>query len=580
MYDADRVATVNMAGKASLDLVGLHTHRNDWFVRHSRRLLQERFARGGDMTEPRRELHKLLESQLSTPKRLRALWTLRAIEGISDEQLIELLDSQDESLRFWAVQLLCEDKNPPASAMNRFLELATAGKSPLVRLALASSLQRLPHVRRWDLASALAARGEDASDQNLPLMNWYGIEPLIDNDPIRFAQLAFTSKIPRVRTNIARRAASSKHSEAALEILSQRIASARSSDEACVDVMTGMLEGLAGKRPPQPKSWAAAYARMESSKNTPARQLAVRVALLFNDPAAIESLRQTAENTSDLPDARRLAIESLANRRVREFDAVLIRLLKDLDVRSSAINALSRYKHPQTASSLLQVYPLLQDAEQQDALIVLASRPEWAQELLGAVARKQILASDITAYTARQIRQLGNDELSSQLTRMWGEIRTSAGDRQKRIAGMKKWLTTETIADADIRVGKGLFEKNCAACHKFFGRGGQIGPDITGAQRTNIDYLLENILDPSASVAKDYHMEVVQLIDGRVITGLVSPVGNQTIAIQTVNEKITVAVDDIELRRKSPVSIMPDGLLDALSEQQIRDLFGYLQHTP
>ena len=75
-------------------------------------------------------------------------------------------------------------------------------------------------------------------------------------------------------------------------------------------------------------------------------------------------------------------------------------------------------------------------------------------------------------------------------------------------------------------------------------------------------------------------MEVVQLIDGRVITGLVSPVDNQTIAIQTVNEKITVAVDDIELRRKSPVSIMPDGLLDALSEQQIRDLFGYLQHTP
>ena len=106
---------------------------------------------------------------------------------------------------------------------------------------------------------------------------------------------------------------------------------------------------------------------------------------------------------------------------------------------------------------------------------------------------------------------------------------------------------------------------------------GSIGPDITGAQRNNLDYLLENIVDPSASVAEAYRMQIFQTEDGRLITGIVETENDTTIAIRTADRRIVLEQSEIEARRVSPESIMPAGLLDSLSETQIRNLFGFLQ---
>jgi putative heme-binding domain-containing protein len=113
----------------------------------------------------------------------------------------------------------------------------------------------------------------------------------------------------------------------------------------------------------------------------------------------------------------------------------------------------------------------------------------------------------------------------------------------------------------------------------LFGEGGKIGPDITGAQRTNLDYLLENLVDPSAAVAKDYQMETIATTGGRTITGLVVEESRTAITIQTVNEKLVVPADEIEERATSQVSLMPDGLLEKLTAEQVRDLIGYLSGT-
>ena len=102
-------------------------------------------------------------------------------------------------------------------------------------------------------------------------------------------------------------------------------------------------------------------------------------------------------------------------------------------------------------------------------------------------------------------------------------------------------------------------------------------PDITGAQRTNIDYLLENIVDPSASVSKYYQMQIIQSVDGQVITGLIESETPQSVTIQTVDQQVTIPVDEIEKRKTSAVSIMPNELLKQFSDAQIRDLFAYLQ---
>lgn len=114
----------------------------------------------------------------------------------------------ERSIAAWAVTFLCENHQPPSAALDKFVDLAAKDDSALVRLSLASALQRIAPQDRWPLAIALAARQEDHADQNLPLMIWYGCEPLIENNLTQFVSLGAHAKLRRVRINVARRIAS------------------------------------------------------------------------------------------------------------------------------------------------------------------------------------------------------------------------------------------------------------------------------------------------------------------------------------------------------------------------------------
>ncbi len=191
-------------------LVSLQFHENEWFVRHARRVLQERAARG----KPMRSVHKALEKVLNRPanatKHLRAIWALNVTGGLSTADKLSLLDHDNEHVRSWGVRLLVEERDPPQRAIKRFQTMAAEDPSPLVRLFLASALQRIPHVDRWPVASKLAQHGKDASDPNLPLMIWYGIEPAVAENPERAVKLAQSTKIPKIRKFVARRLAEKK----------------------------------------------------------------------------------------------------------------------------------------------------------------------------------------------------------------------------------------------------------------------------------------------------------------------------------------------------------------------------------
>src|SRR5262249_1642212 len=114
--------------------------------------------------------------------------------------------------------------------------------------------------------------------------------------------------------------------------------------------------------------------------------------------------------------------------------------------------------------------------------------------------------------------------------------------------------------------------------HRLYGRGGEIGPDLTGAGRDNLDYLLENIVDPSATVSADFRMVVAAMRDGRVLNGLVRAQSPRTVTLQTQTEAIVLDRSEIEALKPSPSSLMPDSLLDPLSAAEIRDLIAYLAH--
>jgi len=574
--DSAAAQSVDLKRLSDSELVALQLHRNDWHVRHARRLLQERAAAGHDMSSAHQELHAMFASQIDVTRQLRALWALHVTGGLNDEFLVGQLDHSSEYVRSWAIRLLCEDREPPQQALERFRELAATGDSPFDRLHLASALQQLAPEQRWPIASALLSRAEDAHDANLPLMVWYGIEPLVHDDVKQFVSLAASAKPPLVCRHIARRVASGGGFDEGLDALVELL-SAAGADDARLDVLTGMLEGLEGKRSAaMPRLWPDTYSKINGSGSQAAREQALQLALIFDDPIAHRLLLLQAADANAAAAARTRAIQSLVSKKANDIGPLLLQLITDAAVRNAAIRGLAEYDQPETVPVLLDYYGSLDAAARQDALQTLASRPAWALALLDAVEANRIPRSDLTAYTARQLRNLGDDNVTARVTALWGELRTTPEDKARLIERYKRRMTPESLARADRTAGRAIFQKVCANCHRLFDTGATIGPDITGSQRKNIDYMLENLIDPSAAVSRDFQMQVMETSSGRIVTGLVVAETENAVTVQTVNERLVIPVAEIESRATSPVSMMPDGMLNELSTEQVRDLIAYL----
>jgi putative membrane-bound dehydrogenase-like protein len=566
---------VEIATLSNLELAQLQLDRNDWYVQHARRLLQEHAARGDDLQDVTSLLQSMFVSQPETPKKLRALWALHAIEKLPPEFLLEQLGHADEYIRGWAVRLLCEPQHPSATALARFHQMATSDTSAYVRLQLASALQRLSAEDRWELAVALSEHAEDSTDDNLPLMIWYGIEPLIHVDATRFARLAAQAKIPLLAQHIGRRVASAAKSKTGLDQIVQVMVQPSTLYRA--ELLTGVIQGLAGRRSvPMPAGWPECYGELMACQNATVREKATELALIFDDPKALQTLRAVATDPSQKATVRNRALQALVHKRVDNLTPLLLQLVDDLELQQSAIRGLAEYKDEAIPQRLLAKFSQLDVAIRQDVLQTLASRPGWAMQLLDAVAAEQISRSEITAFTARQIQAHQVPELTASLAKVWGELRSSSADKAKLIASYKKQLTSETIKTADRSAGREIFQKSCAACHRLFDAGGDIGPNITGSQRTNIDYLLQTIIDPSAAVSRDYQVEVIETVEGRIITGVIIEETQAAITVRTPHESIVVPTGEIEERVTSPASLMPEGLLLTLTDEQVQQLIAYL----
>jgi HEAT repeat protein len=185
------------------ELVQYQLGQNDWYVRHARRILQER----GPKPEVAALLTKMLRENPDDTRQLRALWALHGIGGLTEELALETLQSPREFLRAWTIQLTCEDGTPSPTLLNEFERLAKDDPSPVVRLYLASALQRIEVTKRWNILNALVAHTEDANDQNIPLMIWYAAEPAVGADLTRGANLLANCRIGKVQEFIARRIA-------------------------------------------------------------------------------------------------------------------------------------------------------------------------------------------------------------------------------------------------------------------------------------------------------------------------------------------------------------------------------------
>ena len=574
-YGTPKARRVDLARMTDKELVELQSHRNDWYVRHARRLLQERAAQGHDMSVVDQSLRTLFADADLIPTKLRAIWGLSVIGKLDTPFLIDLLQHQSEFIQAWGVRLLGEDRNLSPEARDKIVSLVSKGESPLVRLHVASILQRLPSEQRIPIARALLQRADDAHDANLPLMIWYAIEPVIAVDPGPLTEIALReTAIPLVAKLIGRRVASiadARRLDSLVRTLPSMLPESQS------ELLTGITEGLAGqRRVARPAGWKEAYASLQKSNDASVQERSLQLALIFDDPIALTSLRQVAVDQAADPLKRNRALSTLIAKRSDDTAALLLSLVTDPAVRRTSIRGLAEFENSATPARLMADYDKYDAATRQDVLQTMASRLPWASVLMDAVESNQIPRTDLTAFTARQMHNLGDANLSRRMKHVWGELRTTPAEKAKLITSFKTRLTPESLQKADRSAGRALFQKTCASCHRIFDSGGKIGPDITGSQRTNLDYLLQTLVDPSAAVAKEYQTQIIETSAGRVITGFVLDESQTAVTIQTVNEQVIIPLKEIEQRSVSSASMMPEGMLQTLKIAQVRDLIAYL----
>ncbi len=549
---ASNVLLVNVASKDA------------WLARHSLRILQERQS---------------TESRISGAGEL-SLLAAEALGLNSNESLRKWLSASNIELLEQAVQLSAGDAARRTALLPDLIQLAGSKPAANVLLALVSVLRRFDDAERLKLATAVLGQPENcrtiAADANLTLMTWYGIEPVVKN----LSAVELLKPIPKLQQFAVRRLAYEVKKETSLasEVLSyigKQVNQGKDSDAA--GLLNAYRAGLAGrKRVDKPQDWAQIEKQLRSSKNAEIVFAADALGVLFGDGAALADLRVMAANGELEPVTREEAIGALANAKDEKSVPMMFNLLGDRAVADAAIRALASFDHPDTAKQLLNRFEGLKDGNRSLALDTLASRESYALALVDALESGKVAASELAAAQVRQMLAIGNSRVQKVIESKWGTVQDTPEAKLAAIEHWKKELTPALLAGAKLEKGAALFKKSCATCHKLYGEGQVIGPDLTGANRGSLEYLLMNIVDPSSVVPKQFTTSVIALDSGRVITGVVVGQTENAITVQTDKEQLTIARDEIEQIQNSGKSLMPDGMIDALTPEQVRDLFAFM----
>ena len=572
--------------------VKLMTHENAW---------QRRQARLSLVGIPRKvsvtRLNDVISrTNASSTERVQALFAVNALGQASTSYWEQLLSNPDEHVRCWAIRFLTEDwplddtlgaawkkdsqiqatREAAQNLLPALKQMAETDDSSLVRLTLASTLQRLPVSMRTEVAAGLVKHSENANDHNLPMMIWYGLIPVADHDADALTGVAAVCKLPDTLRCISRCLAEEiERRPTAINRLLEHVAA--SSDLAFQQtVLDGMEEGLQGwAKAAQPPAWNAVVALNAPELSKSIRQLSV----VFGDGRATDDLKAIALGQTESDPLLRLdALRTLISIGPDDLRNICEELLSDNRMNVAAAQGLAKFDDEKIGKSLVARYKKFRAPFRPQVISILSSRVSFARALLSAMKEGKIPRDDLSAFQVRQIQSLGDADVTSILREVWGEVRDTSAEKQTIISKWKHALTPEVLQAADRSKGRKLYAKICQNCHQLYGKGGKVGPDLTGSNRDNLDYLLGNIIDPSGVVDKDFRMTLLILSDGRVISGMVTDETDRTLSIQTATEGLTLEQDAVEQRKITDQSPMPEGLLDNLTDTQIRDLVSYLAH--
>lgn len=591
------------------EILSILSHPNSWFT--------QQFLKMGGFSAPGVEFKGLEpvyelaakapknfrspEARFEVTKQLRALWALGAL---NTNKLISLLRSdQHESIHSWAVRMLFDGTNRPnlrridinnqeykAKIEVEILDCLYAQSKPHAsaqfRLVLASHLPWFTQEFEPMLTQLLQS-DDLAEDLTFNLMLWYGIKNQLAERPLPMAKLLQSTQLTKLQELALRRLAAiviekGKNSDQAQQGLSFFLADAVKRDlpnlhAACIRGLWGAYQGRS--QVAKPPYWDELAALGSKHPDATIQRLCILLGSVFDANKDIQPLVRIIED-KDIPLAeRKVALEALGG--IDEPDVIerLKTFFNDQDLGNAAAYALRRTLNKSRAGQLVDLFAQAPDPTRRGIISALASRVETLEVLLDAIEDNRIAKESVDASSWRQFASANNWQLLER-ARKHTKVLDIPGNRKELIEKEEELLSPDLIAKANANSGRGIWIAKCGNCHKLYGEGGQIGPELTGAQRSNLRYWLENILAPSAIVAENYRSTAFRTIDGRVITGVVLAETANDVTIQTAQEKIVLNTIEIEERNPSQSSLMPEGLLEGLSEDAKLNLFKYLMSTP
>jgi putative membrane-bound dehydrogenase-like protein len=562
----------------SAEIVGLLNHPNDWYRREANRILAER--RDPVVLAELRTMVREHKDHLA----LEALWALYVSGGFDETMAAELLHHPFSDVRAWTIRLLADHRTSEVSStiLAALMDLARNEQDPVVRSQLASTCKRLLGNQGLAIVRELLRRNEDVDDPHIPLLLWWAIEDkaVSDREPVlRLLELPEAWKLALVERHIVERLTRRYMAEgtpAGYAACAWLLDHARELKDK-VSLLQGMEKALEGHQLSSvPHELEKPLAELWAKQPTP---LLVRFALRLNSLPALErALKMIADSKTNEQDRIQL-IEALGQISKVECVPALEKLLADSKsnlVRLAALSALQGFPDPKIANQVLSLYPNLSGDFRSRAQTFLFSRPTSTLAFLQAVDQGRIPPADVPLDELRKAMQYNQIEIKKLVAKHWGHV--AAPPPGARVARINSVLHLLGQSSGQPAVGKELFQRHCAICHTLFGEGNKVGPDLTTADRKNRSFLVTSIVDPSAIIRPEFVAHTVSTTDGRMMTGLIVERSPTAITLlDAKNERTTLAQNKIESLEPSSVSLMPDNILDPLDDEQIRDLFSYLQ---
>jgi putative heme-binding domain-containing protein len=574
-YDATyRPVVVDMTQHTDQQLVDAQLHRNDWYVRTARRVLHERMLEGQLSADAIARLTTMALEHEDADRRLRALWAVHAIQGVTPALFADLLRDESEYVRGWAVQLAVESLPAGDEGLaDALLQLAENEPSLLVRRYLAAAIQRLPRELAWRLVEILSRRKDDEVDRNLELMVWYGLAPLMPADLDRAFQLAATSQLGHLEEYVYWYAA--RLSDDGRNRVTRLLKEADADDRA--DLLVLFQSGVSGQRDlTAPAGWPHIADQLYELPNDRARRAAESLGAAFGDQDLFARIRPVLSSADSTLEDKGHTLTLLSEDDNPANLPAFLSALETEELRLRAIPLLARFDDKSVGAQLVAELPAWSDKERTAAMNVLTSREAWGNQLLDAIADGKVARQQLSAFYVRQLVNLGSEPLTARLEKEWGIVGQSSAERQEEIA-----RTVDAFAEAPLwafshQNGQVHFKKLCASCHQPENQTQNLGPELTGSGSKGIRYFVENVIDPNAVIGQDFQARLIVLKDGRVMSGLIVEETESAVTLRTTTEPVTIARKDIEEVVVSRNSFMPEGLLKPLSDRERIELFKFL----